>query len=96
VVSHDVQGPGELLPYADLIVPGSIRNTEEGVLLLDASPEQAAKVLERAFKDEGLRRRSSDVGRRKSVELYDIHRVAQEWLDLLSELKSAAGESAAG
>lgn len=85
VVSHDVQGPGELLPYADLIVPGSIRRTEEGVMLLDASPEQAAKVLERVYREEGLRKSSSDIGRRTAVELYDIHRVAQAWLDLLAE-----------
>lgn len=86
VVSHDVQGPGELLPYADLVVPGSMRNTEEGVLLLDASPEQAAKVLERAFRSDDLRERSSEIGRQTAVELYDIHRVAQSWFDLLAEL----------
>lgn len=87
VVSHDVQGPGELLPYADLIVPGSVRNTEEGVLLLDASPEQAAKVLERAYRDEKLRKRSSEIGRKVALELYDVHRVAQGWLDLLESLR---------
>jgi glycosyltransferase involved in cell wall biosynthesis len=85
VVSHDVQGPGELLPCADMIVPGSTRHTEEGVLLLDASPEQAAEVLERAYRDEELRGRASEMGRRVCVDRYDIHRVARRWLELLTE-----------
>lgn len=90
VVSHDVQGPGELLPYADLIVPGSIRRTEAGVLLLDASAERAAEVLDHVYRDEALRRDSSRIGRRTALELYDIHRVAQAWLDLLDELPGSA------
>ncbi|HUX22533.1 MAG TPA: glycosyltransferase family 4 protein [Spirochaetia bacterium] len=90
VVSHDVQGPGELLPYAELIVPGSTRSNDEGVLLLDASPEQAAKVLERAYRERKLRARASEIGRRTCVDLYDIHRVADAWLALLSELPPTA------
>lgn len=93
VVSHDVQGPGELLPYAELVVPGSMRNTDEGVLLLDASPEQAGKVLERAYRSSELRQRSVELGRAATVELYDIHRVAQSWIDLFSELPAAEPET---
>jgi len=93
VVSHDVQGPGELLPYAELMVPGSIRNTEEGILLLDASPDQAARVLERVHRDKKLGTRLSEIGRKTCVELYDIRRVAESWLELLSELSILTAET---
>ena len=92
VVYHDVQGPGELLPYAELMVPGSNRNTEEGILLLDASPDQAAKVLDRVHRDKRLRGRASEIGRKTCVELYDIARVAESWIELLSELSILAPE----
>ncbi len=92
VVSHDVQGPGELLPYAELMVPGSIRNTEEGILLLDASPDQAAKVLDRVYRDKKLRLKASEIGRKTCVQLYDIRRIAESWLELLSELSILAAE----
>ena len=53
--------------------------------VLDASAEQAAKVIERAYRDSRLRRRAGTAGRENAVELYDIRKVAGDWLALINE-----------
>jgi len=93
VVTHDVQGPAEIVPYRDLIVEGSAERRDEGVLLLDADPGEVSSVLGRAFHDPDLRRRLSIAGREASVAKLDINVVAARWIELIERSVAAAPPS---
>lgn len=83
VVTHPGQGPGEIVPYRELLVPGSRRREEGGALLLEARPDLAAEVLGRAREQPQLLRSLAEQGRAEVLRLYDIDRVAARWLTLI-------------
>jgi glycosyltransferase involved in cell wall biosynthesis len=83
VVTHPGQGPGEIIPYQELFVSGSLCREEEGSVLLEAQPEAAAAVLGRAAASPQLRLRLAEEGRREALRSFDIDAVALRWLKLI-------------
>ncbi|MBN1835998.1 MAG: glycosyltransferase family 4 protein [Spirochaetales bacterium] len=83
VVTHAVQGPGEIVPYRDLLVPGSRTEAHGETALLRADPAEAAAVLLRAAESPQLLGRLGEAGRRAAERSYDIHQVAEMWQGLL-------------
>lgn len=83
VVTHPVQGPGEIVPYPDLLVPGSRTVKDGDVELLMADPGAFAKAIIRIAKDPLTARRASSEGRAAAVGRFDIRLVVEKWLKLL-------------
>jgi glycosyltransferase involved in cell wall biosynthesis len=78
VVSPPIQGPGEILPYSDTLVPGGCFREEEGASLYQADPPAVCEVL-LGLSHGAARRRLGDAGREAVVSRYDIGRVAEQW-----------------
>lgn len=83
VVTHRVQGPGEIVPYDDLIVSGSKETIDGGVKLLAADPEEASAVLLFAYNNRRRLQGLGTDGRAAVTEMYDIRVVAELWKRLL-------------
>lgn len=79
VVSPPIQGPGEILPYPDLLVPKGAMREEEATLLYEADPPAVAALLAELAEDKGLRERMSREGREAAVSRFDLRRVAAQW-----------------
>ena len=92
VVTHRVQGPGEIVPYDDLLVPGSEESYEEGTKLATADPDAAAEVLLRAYESGTLKNLGAD-GREVAVERYDIRKVVLQWIALIRNVSGREGIS---
>jgi glycosyltransferase involved in cell wall biosynthesis len=86
VVTHPVQGPGEIVPYRDLIAGGSRAEEDGGVKLLRADPEAVAVVLARAADSPQLLAELGRRGRLEVVERYDVRRVAGLWSELFRDV----------
>ncbi len=84
IVTHPVQGPGEIVPYDDLMVCGSEVIREEDTVLLHADQVEAARVILKASKDPILLRSLSKKVRREAEKRYDIRIVARLWDELIS------------
>ena len=85
VVTHPVQGPGELVPYPDLLVPGSRTTIEGEVELMEADPRSFANAIIRFAEDPSLTRRAVTTGRSVAVDCFDIRAVVRQWSQLLRE-----------
>lgn len=85
VVTHRVQGPGELVPYPDLLVPGSKAVHDGDVELLEADPVSFAEAVVRLSGEPSLSRQAAEAGRSAALSLYDIRVVARRWTSLLLE-----------
>lgn len=83
VVSLPIQGPGEILPYTETLVPESLVHEEDGTLLFEASPQAVCEVLLMLAREETRRRNLGQAGRQHSVSSYDIRRVVDLWEALL-------------
>lgn len=79
VVSPPIQGPGEILPYTDTLVPNGTFRREEGVELYQADPPEVCRVLKAVAEDKSLRARLSREGREAALSCYDLQRVAERW-----------------
>lgn len=82
VVTHRGQGPGELVPYSDLLAESDTVVDESGALLHHIRPESMADVVQRLAGNPGLYNKTSQVGVEASVE-YDITNVAKMWEELI-------------
>jgi len=82
VAAQPVQGPGEIVPYGDLLVRGSDVVEEGGTVLSLAKPEKAAGVLLKAASDPLLAAALAAEGRRAAELRYDIADVAGAWVEL--------------
>jgi glycosyltransferase involved in cell wall biosynthesis len=85
VVCQPGQGPGEIVPYRELMVPGSRTEAHGPTALLRADPEAAAAVLREAARAPARLERLSLLGRQAAQESYGIDRVAGLWAGLLRE-----------
>ena len=83
VVTHPVQGPGELVPYPELLAPGSKTVKDGDVKLVMADPPAFAETVIRIAKDPSLSRFASREGRRVAVSRFDIRIVAEKWSRLI-------------
>ena len=90
VVTHPGQGPGEIVPYPELLVPGSRAEAHGETALLRADPAEAAAVLLRAAQSPQLLHRLGEAGRRAAEGSYDIQRVAGMWQGLLEGVPEGA------
>lgn len=83
VVTHEVQGPGEIVPYFDLLHSDSKTVDEDGVLLRRAEPSSIANCIKRLFGNRELTESIAALGRREAEETYDIRKVADRWEDVI-------------
>jgi glycosyltransferase involved in cell wall biosynthesis len=83
VVCPPIQGPGEILPYPDTMVPGGQVHVEDGALLYQADHESVAVLLSALAADVELRGRLSREGRAAALSRYDLRRVTKLWDELL-------------
>ncbi len=79
VVTHRVQGPGELAPCAELVAEDSEPHEEGGSRLLQARPPSVARLLARAAAGPDLRRKASELGRREAERRYELAGVVERW-----------------
>jgi len=79
-----VQGPGELVPYGELLIPGSRIHREGRALLLEADPRQAAATLLAASANRARLEELGRIGRRHVLERCEIRLVAQRWEELIA------------
>ena len=86
VVGPPTQGPGEILPYPDFLVPDGLIREEEGTLLYEAHPPAVAALLAQLAEDKGLRERLSLEGREAVLSRYDLRRVAAQWEGVLQRI----------
>jgi glycosyltransferase involved in cell wall biosynthesis len=86
VVSLPIQGPGEILPYPDTLVPGGLVREEEGTVLFEADPRNVCAVLKALADGKGLRERLGREGREAALSRYDIRRIAEQWEEVLQRI----------
>jgi glycosyltransferase involved in cell wall biosynthesis len=79
VVCLPIQGPGEILPYRDTLVPGSRIRDEGGSLLYEAEPRAVCRVLLEIAEQAELRGQLSRRGRAEVESSYDIRRIVASW-----------------
>jgi glycosyltransferase involved in cell wall biosynthesis len=96
VVSPPIQGPGEILPYPDTLVPNGLIREEAGTELYQADPSSVCTVLSRLADDRGLRERLSRQGREEVLDRYDIRRIAALWQNVSLEGKQVRGKQGRG
>ncbi len=82
VVTHEVQGPGEIVPYKDLFVPKSESIFDGGTILMIANPLEAMHTLLKAYKNRASLIKLAEIGRREVELKYDIRIVANRWVDI--------------
>ena len=85
LVTHRVQGPGELAPCAELVAEDSEPHEEGGSRLLAALPPTMSRLLARAAADPELRRQAAELGRREAVRRYELAGVVRRWEMLFRE-----------
>ena len=83
VATHRVQGPGEIVPYEDLMVSGSDEVFDGKTRLLLADPATASKVLFYAYHNRDRLSELGALGRQVVERLYDIRVVAETWEKLI-------------
>ena len=84
VVTHPVQGPGELIPYPELLVHGSTIVKESQTALLIADPRSYADTIVRLAENPTLAHSASIAGRSAAVSRFDIRVVTRMWNRLLN------------
>jgi glycosyltransferase involved in cell wall biosynthesis len=85
VVSLPIQGPGEILPYRDLMVPNYALLKAGKTVLFIADPKKTEPVLTYARSNPSLLERAKQLGIQSAKEQYDIHRVVKLWIELLEK-----------
>ncbi len=83
VIAQRVQGPGEIVPYGDLMAEDGLETDVGGSLLVKADPRTAAGLMEKACRDAGLLWKLSMEGRIEAEARYDLQAIARKWESLL-------------
>ncbi len=83
VVTHKVQGPGEIVPYKEYLVPGGSVFWEGETALLRVDPEQAARVMEKISRKPELKKKLKQMGLDEVRMKYDMRIVAGLWKDII-------------
>jgi glycosyltransferase involved in cell wall biosynthesis len=87
VVSPPIQGPGEIIPYSDGLVPGGTFREEDGVALYQADSRAVCRVVEALAEDTSLRAHLGRNGREAVLSRYDLRRVAEQWERVLQMIR---------
>ncbi len=85
VVTHPIQGPGEIVPYVDLLVRESAVLEDAGTILREIDVEAAAGKVCYALDDPIVLRRVSQEGREYATRALDSAVVAAGWIDLIED-----------
>jgi len=83
VVCMPIQGPGEIIPYDELIVSKYCKHDEDETTLLLADPEEAARMLAKAAENPHLCNSLVCRGLVEVEKRYDIRNVARAWERLI-------------
>ena len=86
IITQDIQGPGETVPYRELLLKGGRRFRDGETVLCHADPEEAADVMLRVLGDRSLYRKAAAAGGEVVRHRYDIRIVAEKWLTLFTEI----------
>ena len=79
-----LQGPGEIVPYEKLFIQGYRQFDEEGTLLSEADPKEAAEVILHAAGEPALLEDLGRLGMQEIRKHFNIRMVAQHWLELIT------------
>ncbi len=85
VVTHPVQGPGEIVPYDEYLVTGGSVFREGETALLRADPIQAVRVMEKIFREPELNKKLRQRGLDEVCMKYDMRIVAGLWEDIIEK-----------
>ncbi len=85
VISLPIQGPGEILPYMELMVQNYTTIKAGKTTLLIADPKKTEHVLNYARSNPSLLERAKRLGIQAAQNRYDIRRVAKLWFSLLEK-----------
>ena len=84
VVTHDVQGPGEIVNVAGIVVSSREYIDDSGAFLSYANVKEAADAIIRIYEARGLRKSLS----KKAVEIvrdkYDMNIIVDKWIEVMS------------
>lgn len=86
VITQDIQGPGEIVPYRNLLLKRGRRFRDGATVLCHADPEEAADVMLRVLGDRSLYRKAVAAGGETVRHRYDIRIVAEKWISLFTEI----------
>jgi glycosyltransferase involved in cell wall biosynthesis len=84
VLTHDGQGPGELVPYPEHLVRDVEVVEDGGVVLRWVRPHALAQAACSLAEDARERRRMARVGRAHAVAEYSLPAVTRRWIDLVA------------
>ncbi len=79
-----LQGPGEIVPYGDLFIQGYRQFDEDGTLLCEADPQEAAELILQAAGEPAILEDLGRLGMQEARKYFDIRLVAQHWLELIA------------
>ncbi len=79
-----LQGPGEIVPYGDLFIQGYRQFDEDGTLLCEADPQEAAELILHAAGEPAMLEDLGRLGIQEARKYFDIRLVAQHWLELIA------------
>jgi glycosyltransferase involved in cell wall biosynthesis len=85
VATQPIQGPSEIVPYQDLIIPESSIIKEEGRVVLRASPDATASLMLSVSTNTALLKNLGAEGRTEAVNNYDIRVAAGLWEKLFNQ-----------
>ncbi len=85
VATQPIQGPVEIMPYPDLIIPESSIHKEEGRVFLHANPAAVAGFMSGVSINTALLKKLGAEGRRAAVNKYDIRVAAGLWEKLFNQ-----------
>jgi glycosyltransferase involved in cell wall biosynthesis len=91
VIAQPGQGPGETVPYRELLVEGSGLVDDGGTLLSYARPETAAARLTETAESPGVMKALAERGRVEAEARYDLAVVGEKWLSLIDKTTGRAG-----
>ena len=80
-----LQGPGEIVPYDRLFIQGYRQFDENGTLLCEADPEEAAKIILHAAEKPAILEELGGLGTGEAQMRFDIQEVARQWLELIKK-----------
>jgi glycosyltransferase involved in cell wall biosynthesis len=83
VVTQPVQGPGEIVPYDELIIHDSTVCKEKGRSLYYADSQKIVEILAKAAHAPGFLKDLGTLGRKETEKKYDMRIIAGLWSSLI-------------
>lgn len=87
VIAQEDQGPGEIIPYGDLLLTRSATIEDGGSRLLLSDADECAAKLNFARNNPGILSAFSGIGSSVISDTYDINIIAARWLNLIEKFQ---------